>query len=378
MGDFNTDLSGPGSNFTNLTSFMSSHNLVCVDKLYNINYTYRKDDFSCFSSPDHILTYSNFTNLIDSVFTLDPAENFSDHHFSLTFSDFLFLVLIIPLLIVIVTLITLMLNPLHLLTGSKSIHIIFLLIVITFLPSFLNFLMTSFIVVILTAPLTISILTATVCNFLTVLSLLQTFVSPQRVTVYDMVLSLVGIDLHIPLSNLLSFGTKFGLIVVVQPLESCSRLRRTAKGDLSMRFVGSTVVKITFNVKTLQQLSHIVVHKSSGYKLRNFQSPPAVPCPHLVLLMVVTMILKYLIFLRLSSSHFSTLTLIYNPKPINTVLRNLLTPLPSLLFLSPRRPFVMLSLNLNTARMMAQSSPPITSSMLKMFSVFLFLSCSLQ
>ena len=55
-GDFNTDLSRPGSNFTNLTSFVSSHNLVCVDKLYNINYTYRKDDFSCFSAPDHILT----------------------------------------------------------------------------------------------------------------------------------------------------------------------------------------------------------------------------------------------------------------------------------------------------------------------------------
>ena len=189
-----------------------------------------------------------------------------------------------------------MLNPPHLLTGSKSIHIIFLLIVITFLPSFLNFLITSFIVVILTAPLTISILTATVCNFLTVLSLLQTFVSPHRVTVYDTVLSLVGIDLRIPLSNLLSFGTKFGLIVVAQPLVSCSRLRRTAKGDSSMRFVGSAVVRITFNVKTLQQLSHIVVHKSSGNKLRNFQSPPAIPSPHLVLLMVVTMILKYLIF----------------------------------------------------------------------------------
>ena len=78
-GDFNTDLSRPGSNLTTLTSFMSSHNLACVDKLYNINFTYRKDDFSCFSSPDHILTYSNFSNLIDSVFTLDPVVNFSDH-----------------------------------------------------------------------------------------------------------------------------------------------------------------------------------------------------------------------------------------------------------------------------------------------------------
>ena len=40
-GDFNTDLSCPGSNFTTLTSFMSSHKLVCVDKLYNINFTSR-------------------------------------------------------------------------------------------------------------------------------------------------------------------------------------------------------------------------------------------------------------------------------------------------------------------------------------------------
>ena len=84
--------SRPDSNFTTLTSFMSSHKLVCVDKLYNINFTYRKDDFSCFSSPDHILTNSNFSNLIDSVFTLDLVENFSDHlplHFSLKLPDFL-------------------------------------------------------------------------------------------------------------------------------------------------------------------------------------------------------------------------------------------------------------------------------------------------
>ena len=45
VGDFNTDLSRPDSNFTNLTLFMSSHNFVCVDKLYDINYTYRKDVF---------------------------------------------------------------------------------------------------------------------------------------------------------------------------------------------------------------------------------------------------------------------------------------------------------------------------------------------
>ena len=79
---------------------------------------------------------------------------------------------------------------------------------------------------------------------------LQSFVSPQRVTDYDMLLSLVGIDLHIPSSNLLSFGTKFGLIVGVQSLVSYSRLRRIAKGDSSMRFVGSAVAEMIFNVKT--------------------------------------------------------------------------------------------------------------------------------
>ena len=31
VGDFNTDLSRPGSNLTTLSSFMNSHNLVCVD-----------------------------------------------------------------------------------------------------------------------------------------------------------------------------------------------------------------------------------------------------------------------------------------------------------------------------------------------------------
>ena len=165
---------------------MSTHKLVCVKKLYNINFTYRKDDFSCFSSPDHILTHSNFSNLIDSVFTLDPVENFSDHlalHFPSNFLTFffLFLVPVILLAIVIVTPITLMLSPLHLLTGSKSIHIIFRLIVNTFLLAVLNFLMTSLIVVTLTALFTMLILTATVSNFLTVLSLLQSFVSSHIV-----------------------------------------------------------------------------------------------------------------------------------------------------------------------------------------------------
>ena len=69
---------------------MDSHDLIAVDQLYNIRYTYHKDDFSCFFFPDHILTKCNFSNLIDSVYASDPVENFSDHlslHFSFNLSD---------------------------------------------------------------------------------------------------------------------------------------------------------------------------------------------------------------------------------------------------------------------------------------------------
>ena len=68
---------------------MSSNNLVSVDQMFNINYTYHKDDFSCFSSPDHILTTSNYSYLIDNVSVHDSAENFSDHlslHFTFKFA----------------------------------------------------------------------------------------------------------------------------------------------------------------------------------------------------------------------------------------------------------------------------------------------------
>ena len=86
-GDFNVDFTRSGPNCSNLSALMSSNNLVSVDQMYTINYTYHKDDFSCFSSPDHILTSSNYSHLIDDVFAHDSAENFSDHlslHFMLS------------------------------------------------------------------------------------------------------------------------------------------------------------------------------------------------------------------------------------------------------------------------------------------------------
>ena len=91
-GDFNVDFARSGPNCSNLSDFMSSNNLVSVDQMFNINYTYHKDDFSCFSSPDHILTTSNYSYLIDNVSVHDSAENFSDHlslHFSLVHCQYL-------------------------------------------------------------------------------------------------------------------------------------------------------------------------------------------------------------------------------------------------------------------------------------------------
>ena len=117
---------------------MLSNNLVCVDQLFNINFTYHKDDYSCFSSPDHILTSSDYAYLIDHVFTHDSAENFSDHlslHFDLNF--FLFLLVFVNFLVL---LITLMLLVTSLLTGLKSTRMISHLTVTASCPPVLRFL----------------------------------------------------------------------------------------------------------------------------------------------------------------------------------------------------------------------------------------------
>ena len=71
---------------------MLSNNLISVDQMFNINFTYHNDVYSCCSSPDHILTLSNYAYLIDSVSVLDSVEIFSDHlslHLTLKFSNFL-------------------------------------------------------------------------------------------------------------------------------------------------------------------------------------------------------------------------------------------------------------------------------------------------
>ena len=152
-GDFNVDFTRSGPNCSNLSALMSSNNLVSVDQMYTINYTYHKDDFSCFSSPDHILTSSNYSHLIDDAFAHDSAENFPDHlslHFtSLVCCQYLQVYALHVQLLTVILLQT----SLNLSTGIKSLQMIFLLFVIKLLPLYLNFLLKSLTAVILTVPL---------------------------------------------------------------------------------------------------------------------------------------------------------------------------------------------------------------------------------
>ena len=96
---FDVDFLRPGPNCSNLSTFMSTNNLVSVDQLFNINYTYHKDDYSYFSSPDHVLTSSNYSHFINHVSAHDSAENFSDHlslHFTFKFANMLSIPLTLP------------------------------------------------------------------------------------------------------------------------------------------------------------------------------------------------------------------------------------------------------------------------------------------
>ena len=156
---------------------------------------------SRFSSPDHILTKCNFSNLIDSVYTSDPVENFSDHlslHFSFNLSDSLSLLFLPSVLTTIIDILVLAILPL-LLIGLKLTQITFLIIVTIFHPSSLSFHLTFLVVVILTVLLTIKTSRTIVFNSSIVLSLQRTYVSPSIVVVVvATLLFLGGITQRIP------------------------------------------------------------------------------------------------------------------------------------------------------------------------------------
>ena len=78
-GDFNVDFSRSTHNSIHLLDFMTDHNLVRADSSSNIQFTYRRDDHSASSWPDHVLTLRHQLPLIQGVSCLDSVENFSTH-----------------------------------------------------------------------------------------------------------------------------------------------------------------------------------------------------------------------------------------------------------------------------------------------------------
>ena len=64
---------------TIVKDLMDEYNLVCVDMNSSIKYTYRRDDHSSFSWPDHILTLSHTAHLVSNIACTDSVDNFSDH-----------------------------------------------------------------------------------------------------------------------------------------------------------------------------------------------------------------------------------------------------------------------------------------------------------
>ena len=76
-GDFNVDFSRDNHNRSHLQALMIHHNLVRANASSNIQFTYRKDDHSASSWPDHVLTLSH--NVQDVACLDDVDYNFSDH-----------------------------------------------------------------------------------------------------------------------------------------------------------------------------------------------------------------------------------------------------------------------------------------------------------
>ena len=65
-GDFNVDFSRDNHNRNFLLSFMLQNNFARADSSSNIQFTYRRDDHSVTSWPDHVLTLShNVSQLLD-------------------------------------------------------------------------------------------------------------------------------------------------------------------------------------------------------------------------------------------------------------------------------------------------------------------------
>ena len=77
-GDFNVDFSHNNNNCVVLSDPMCTYDLIRAASNSSISYTYRRDDMSAHSWPDHVLL-KYFMHIVKEVACEDSVDNFSDH-----------------------------------------------------------------------------------------------------------------------------------------------------------------------------------------------------------------------------------------------------------------------------------------------------------
>ena len=77
--DFNVDFARANRHCNILSSSMHSLNLIRADINSDVTFTYRRDDFTVFSWPDHVISLKHHARLIKEVSCEDSVDNFSDH-----------------------------------------------------------------------------------------------------------------------------------------------------------------------------------------------------------------------------------------------------------------------------------------------------------
>ena len=212
VGDFNVDFNRDNASANYLSMFMASSDLVAC----SIRYTYERDSDSVRSWIDHILCNGSHSHLISQVCPINSGVNFSDH---LPISFVLALVLFVsPLLLLMLLLIAL--PPLLLCaTGQRLSNAI--LMSIGFLFQHL-------------CPVYLQILNTVVCQIVPNTRMLD------------------GIVVLNNLGPRLTFGTRYGLKLVVHLMGFCPRLKREALSMLYGKSEGSKVM-----------LANVFSHKSS-------------------------------------------------------------------------------------------------------------------
>ena len=258
--------------------------------MFNIKYTYHNDDFSCFSSPDHILTTSY---LIDNVSIHDTAENFSNHlslHFAFKFTGTLSVYALHVHLAI-------LLDTSHSLsTGIKLLQMMSLFTVITSFPLYLNFLL---------------IFNCCDTDCTARQSMLNSYCEQlfnSVPTAADLCLPKYRVNGHTscslsgwnsgtrPLKQSANFWHKVWSECGCPSSGVLFQIKRPARESLSMNFVVYAIISATSDEKTLLMHSFTLLHRNSRNKLRRSSSLPKVfvyplfPTPLMVVVIMVRLL----------------------------------------------------------------------------------------